>query len=209
VTSTWRPVISNIILYSVYSCFQILIRIGFDLEKTFIINSSSILLEVKDSLNKRNILLLLVAVLAVGAVGIYTVYANSEDGLLDLEGCGFPAMRGWRFHNRRGMELLSEEQRGELAFEIQGLIESKMEEWGIERPEPLLTEEQRTEIRAGIAELRESEATREDIQAYITEKLAEWGIELPEMPERHQRGRGFGRMGKGPRCFMKPDPNGE
>ena len=154
-------------------------------------------------------MLLLVAVLAVGAVGVYTVYADGEEILPDAVGDGFSAMCRGGFRNRKGMGLLSDEQRSELASEIQGLIESKMKGWGIERPEPLLTEEQRSEIRAGIAELRESEATNEEIQAYITGKLAEWGIELPEMPERPQIGQGFGRRGKGPRSFMKPDPSGE
>ncbi len=43
-----------------------------------------------------------------------------------------------------------------------------------------LTEEQRTELDALVAELKEGEATREDIHAAVGVKLQEYGVTLPE-----------------------------
>ena len=141
---------------------------------------------------------MLIAVLAVGTVGIYTVYADGEDGLLDPDECGLPVRHGWGFRDRMG--LFSEEQRSELNSEIQDLIESKMEGWGIERPEPLLTEEQKTELEALISDLKTGEATCTEIQNAVKMKMTEWGIELPEMPQKNQC---FGRF-TGRRQRMMP-----
>ena len=165
------------------------------------------MIEVKNNLNKRSLLLLLTAVLAIGTLGAYYVYAEGEEIIPKLEGSLIPFRFRWGACNMMGQ--LSEEQRSQLAADIQDLIATRMEEWGIERPEPLLSEEQRSELRAGIQELREAEATKEEIHEYITEKFAEWGVDLPEMPERHQEGRRFGKRGKGPRCFMKHTSNGK
>jgi len=80
-----------------------------------------------------------------------------------------------------------------------------MEEWGIECPEPLLTEEQRSELKAGIQELRDSGATVEEIREFFTETLIGWGVELPEMPERPYRRPFSGFRGKGSRCFTESE----
>lgn len=57
-----------------------------------------------------------------------------------------------------------------------------------------LTEEQRTELRALIGELREQGVEREEIRQAVREKLKGWGIEVPEGGEgRH----GFRRFGRG------------
>ncbi len=129
-------------------------------------------------------LLLAVTAIAIGSVGIYTVFAQGEDPTLNQEKDG--SMPMLRFGTGRKIGYLNEEQRKELATDIQALIESKMEKLGIERPEPLLTEEQRTEIKTIIYEMRTANATVEEIREAVKEKTIEWGIELPEMPLRDQ-----------------------
>lgn len=134
-----------------------------------------------------------VALLALSMIGIYAVSAEKEDvsTSIDSEGRGFFAMRGWRLPFGRVMRNLTEEQRNELASEIQDLISSKLDEWGIEPPEPFLTEEQRSELKAGIEGLRKAGATMEEIREFIDGKLEELGVELPENLGRFQRGFSF------------------
>jgi DNA-binding transcriptional MerR regulator len=148
------------------------------------------------SKTSKAVLLCAVALLALSFVSIYIVSAENEDesASIDTEGGGFFAMRGWRMPFGRVMGNLTEEKRDELASEIQDLISSKLDEWGIEPPEPLLTEEQRSELRTGIEQLRENGATPEEIREFIAENLEEYGIELPEWPNdscRFQRGGRF------------------
>ena len=147
---------------------------------------------MKNDLNKKSILFLVVVALAISSIGILTLYAQGEDQPLNSEECGVRPL--WRFGNRYAFGMLSEEQRQELANEINNLIESKMEEWGIEPPEPLLTEEQRTELKALIDELKAANATLEEMREAIKAKIYEWGIDLPEKPQRGQCfGKFFGR----------------
>jgi hypothetical protein len=56
-------------------------------------------------------------------------------------------------------------------------------------PKPFanLTEEQQTEIRSLVEDLRTGGATREEIRGAVNGKLGEWGIEVPERPERPER----------------------
>ena len=113
------------------------------------------------------------------------------------------------------MRNLTGEQRNELASEIQQLraqirarIRSKLEEWGVQPCERLLTEEQIEELRTGIQALKDLNATSEDIRDYVQGKLDEWGVEAPALggcgggfAMRSQMGRrsrgGFSRRGSG------------
>jgi hypothetical protein len=100
------------------------------------------------------------------------------------------------------MEALTEEQREELLSEIQALVSSKFEEWGIEPPEPLLTEEQHEQLKNLITEMREAEATPEEVKEAVKELLEEFGVELPprgELPP----GKFAGRGGFKCRCRMQ------
>lgn len=45
-----------------------------------------------------------------------------------------------------------------------------------------LTDEQKTELKALVAGLREAETSKEDVRAAVEAKFTEWGIELPERP---------------------------
>ena len=149
---------------------------------------------------RKALTLCAIAVLALSIGGVYSVYAETQDdaGTAELEGCGLFAWKGWGMPFGRMMGTLTEEQRNELASEIQDLVSSKFEDWGIEPPEPLLSEEQRSELRAGIEELREGGATSEEIRDYVAEKLEEWGVELPEMPYYAWRFMRRGRFMNGP-----------
>ena len=131
----------------------------------------------------KAVLLCVFAVMALSIGGIYAVSAQNEDdgASVDTDGRGFFAMMWRRMPFGRMMGSLTEEQRNE----IQDMIASKLEEWGIEPPEPLLTEEQHDELRTGIEELRASDATPEEIKEYIAGKLEAWGVELPDRPIRH------------------------
>ncbi len=109
----------------------------------------------------------------------------------------------------RGPQLdLTEEQKQELQQlrqelldsgasreEIHKAIREQLEMWGIEPPErPVgprsprlnLTEEQREELKKLRADLRESEATPEEIHDAIRAQLEEWGVELPESRMGHR-----------------------
>ena len=149
---------------------------------------------------RKALVICAIAILALSIGGIYSVYAEIQDdgGITDLEGWGFFAGRGWGMPFRRMMGTLTEEQRNELASEIQDLVSSKFEEWGIEPPEPLLSEEQRSELWAGIEELKEAGVTPEEIRVYVAEQLEEWGVKLPEMPEDACRFHRRGRFKNGP-----------
>lgn len=158
---------------------------------------------MKESLNKNRKALLIctVAVLALAIGGIYSVSAENQEEGSDANGWGFFAMRGWGMPFRGMMESLTEEQRNELATEIKELVESKFEEWEIEPPEPLLSEDQRSELQSGIEQLKENGATQEEVREYIVGKLEEYGVELPERPEGSCR---FQRRGR----FMNGLPGG-
>ena len=161
---------------------------------------------MKESLNKkRNALILCtVVVLALAIGGIYSVSAENQEEGSDANGWGFFAMRGWGMPFRGMMRSLTEEQRNELLTEIQELMESKFEEWEIEPPEPLLSESQRSELQAGIEQLKEDGATPEEIGEYIAEKLKEYGVELPERLQGYCRFQGRGHFMNGhPRCFRR------
>jgi hypothetical protein len=151
--------------------------------------------------NRKALLICTVAVLALAIGGIYSVSADNLEEGSDANGWGFFAMRGWGMPFRGMIESLTEEQRNELATEIQELVESKFKEWEIEPPEPLLSEDQRSDLQDGIEQLREDGATPEEIREYIDGKLKEYGVELPRRPEGHCR---FQRRGR----FMNGLPGG-
>lgn len=142
---------------------------------------------MKNSLNKKGKGMLLTSVLLISlAIGVYAVSAENNEGAPeDTGGRRFLAMRGWGMHFRRGMGSLTEEQRNELSSEMHDLITSKFEEWGIEPPEPLLTEDQREQLKSLISEMREADAAPEDIRKAIEELLDEFGVELPPLEGLH------------------------
>jgi hypothetical protein len=150
---------------------------------------------------RKSLLLCAVIALAVVAGGVWTVAAEDAetDSACEWEGLGFPLMRGWGRPFGAVFGSLSEDQRSELASEIQGLISSKLEEWGVEPPEPILSEEQRDELRSGIDDLREAGATPEEIREYVAGKLEEWGVDLPEPPMYSGRFQGDGPAFRGRR----------
>lgn len=124
---------------------------------------------------------------------------------------GGEGKRGQRPHHPPFFDQLTEEQKAELRGLIDGMREAgasredvhaavreKLEGWGIEVPErpgpgecrgrrseifKQLTEEQRKEIRDTFREMREAEATREEIRSAIREKLESFGVELPDGEE--------------------------
>jgi len=106
------------------------------------------------------------------------------------------------------MSQLTDEQKAELQQLLEPLrgseatpeetrdaISAKLEEWGIEIPEPneqqrpeprwmsQLTDEQKAELQQLLDSLRESGATQEETREAMNAKLQEWGIELPAPPE--------------------------
>jgi len=107
-----------------------------------------------------------------------------------------------RFGERRGgfWSKLTEEQReivkqtiremrenDATREEIREAVAELLEGWGIEMPEPhrppfwdQLTEEQREIVKQTIKEMRENDATREEIREAVAELLEGWGIEMPE-----------------------------
>jgi hypothetical protein len=151
---------------------------------------------------------IIVLVLSIGA--IYAVNADGgEQGLeKDHEEGVFP-LRGWRMRFRAFKGSLTEEQRNELASEIEDLIALKCEEWGLELPEPLLTDDQRYELREYVNELRDGGMSPQEIREKVAEKLEEWGVELPEFPEHSCRFQRRGRFLKKPFGGMWKDQPGD
>lgn len=149
----------------------------------------------------KAVILCVFAVMALSLGGIYAASAqNEDDGVSeDAEGIGFFAMMRRCMPFGRMMGSLTEEQRNE----IQDMIASKLEEWGIEPPEPLLTDEQRDELRNGIEELKGSDATPEEIKEYIEGKLEAWGVELPERSIRQGLFQGKGAAFHGRRGCLR------
>jgi len=106
------------------------------------------------------------------------------------------------------MSQLTDEQKAELQQlldslresgatpeEIRDTINAKLEEWGIEIPEPSdqqrpeppwmsqLTDGQKAELQQLLDSLRESGATPEETREAMNAKLQEWGIELPALSQ--------------------------
>lgn len=156
---------------------------------------------MKQSLNRtrKALLLCTVAVLALTVGGVLTATAADQDDATSDESNGFflHAFRWMRGLGGNMFGSLSDEQRNELSSEIKALISSKFEEWGIEPPEPLLSEEQQTELQEGIEQLRENDATPEEIREYIAGMLESWGLELPERPMNQGRFLGNGAAFQG------------
>lgn len=150
---------------------------------------------------RKSLLICAIVALAVVAGGVWTVAAEDaeEDSACEWEGLGFPLMRGGGRSFGTVFGSLSEDQRSELASEIRDLISSKLDERGVEPPEPILSEEQRDELRSGIEDLRESGATPEEIREYVAGKLEEWGVDLPEPPMHRGRFQGEGPAFRGRR----------
>jgi Spy/CpxP family protein refolding chaperone len=92
-------------------------------------------------------------------------------------------------------------QDGAAKPEIHDAVREMLSDYGIEFPErprsprhrdgrgrphfefmSQLSEEQRKEIREMVQEMRDQDATREEIRAAVEQKLAGWGIELPGPP---------------------------
>ena len=90
--------------------------------------------------------------------------------------------------------LIEELKASEASREdIRAAVHARFAEWGIERPEApigphagmrgsLLTQDQRVELHALMAELRAAQASREAMHAAVQARLAEWGIERPDVP---------------------------
>jgi len=148
-------------------------------------------------LGKRNkaVLLASVALIALVLGGVWMVAADEvEDIAADGEDQSCRCMWTLRGRLANAWSVLSEEQRSELASEIQALIAEKFEEWGLDPLQledlPLgrfegrgfmskLTEEQRSELISEIQALKDAGATCEEIQELITRKFEEWGLEPP------------------------------
>jgi hypothetical protein len=134
----------------------------------------------------------IIIALALSVGGIYAVYAEGGDQGITGDGEGIFPMKGLGMPHRGFWGSLTEEQRNELRSEIRDLVESKLDEWGIEPPEPLLTEDQRAELQEYIEDLKEEGYSPQEIREKIAEKLESWGVELPEPPINrrcHRRGR--------------------
>jgi DNA-binding transcriptional regulator YhcF (GntR family) len=102
---------------------------------------------------------------------------------------------------REALRTMVEEMREADASheEIRSAVHEMLEGWGIEIPEgrgkrgeqrgrmkevfEQLTEEQRKAIHDKVVEMREADATREEIRAAVREMLESFGIELPEGAE--------------------------
>jgi len=136
----------------------------------------------------------IILALALSVGGIYAVNAGIAEQGITGDGDGFFPMGGWRMPHRGFWGSLTEEQRNELHSEIRDLVESKLDEWGIEPPEPLLTEDQRAELQEYIEDLREEGYSPQEIREKISEKLESWGVELPEPPINNCRFRRRGRF---------------
>lgn len=134
----------------------------------------------------------IVVVLFLTLVLIASSFARSGRGAHDQQ------------HNR-GANLLTDEQKQELHTLISGMredgatrddikeaVDALFAEWGIETPnwgegrggrqgfgDPQLTDDQRDILKSTIADLREAEATREEIRAAVEALYAEWGLEMP------------------------------
>jgi hypothetical protein len=87
---------------------------------------------------------------------------------------------------------------GATREEIRDAVHEKLTGWGIEIPEhpgrgecrghrgeifKQLTEEQRRAVHDLVREMREAEATREEVRAAVREMLESFGIELPDGEE--------------------------
>ena len=107
---------------------------------------------------------------------------------------------------------LTDEQREQLHTTVQGLREQDatpeeihdavaalFQEWGIDMPEnfpgrmgqngfncPRLTDEQREQLHATVQDLRDKDATREEIRAAVDALFDEWGIERPQHDPGHK-----------------------
>jgi hypothetical protein len=88
--------------------------------------------------------------------------------------------------------------------EIRAAIKALFDGWGIEMPErgfhragagfgDLLTDDQRDMLHATVQDLRDKDATREEIHAAVQALFDEWGIEMPERDFRGPHGR-FGDL---------------
>lgn len=96
----------------------------------------------------------------------------------------------WRLLTERQKRILRKAIRelkaqGASRKEIKALIKQYLKRWGIKLKKRykklkhfwrILTEEQRTELRQAIKELKEQGATKAEIRALIKKYLEEWGI---------------------------------
>jgi hypothetical protein len=122
---------------------------------------------------------------------------DEEKGVVNEGWKPFLGMSMFTGGHLNARSALTEEQRNELASDIHDLISSKYEEWGIEPPEPILSDEQRSELKEYIEGLREERYTPKEIRELIAEKLKEWNIDLPPLPEIPCRFRPGSRFMKG------------
>ena len=141
------------------------------------------------------------------------VQAKFEEWGIEMpppKGFGGKGHRG----GHRGMQHLTEEQRqtiqemvqhlrqnGASREEIHQAIQAKYEEWGIDMPvrglerfAELLSEAQFAELEAAVAELRENDASREEIHAAVQALFDEWDIEMPPPAGRGPHGNGHPGM---------------
>lgn len=93
-------------------------------------------------------------------------------------------------------------EEGATREEIKTAVDALFTEWGIDIPDnpghwgqkgrkgrkgfsdPQLTDEQREALRTLIQEMKEAEATRDEIKAAIEALYTEWGLDMPERKER-------------------------
>ena len=150
-------------------------------------------------MNERNAIIL-VAILAIGALLgsiVPTIHAFNV-GEEKSGSCNLTEAQKEEIKQAIG----DMKEAGASKEEIKTEIIAKLERWGLEVPECLplpqrnrrlgqqslgeLTEDQREEIKQIINDMREDDASREEIKEAIDSKLGEFGIEVPEkkMPQR-------------------------
>ncbi|NIA31008.1 MAG: T9SS type A sorting domain-containing protein [Actinobacteria bacterium] len=97
-------------------------------------------------------------------------------------------------------------EKGATREEIHAAVDQLFDGWGIEKPQmhqgfkgcrgaghkPQLTDEQRETLHTTIKEMRDQDATRDEIHAKVAEIFQEWGIEMPENRDGHFGHKGFG-----------------
>ncbi len=154
-------------------------------------------------MKKRNLMLRMAGIIAIGfAIGFLSMASTSF--------AQRPGHQGKAQFGQQMFPNLTQEQRqtvqetvqslrekGATPEEIRAAVGKLFDEWGIEKPQmrqgfkgrrgaganghkPMLTDEQRETLHSTIKEMRDQNATRNEIHAKVTELFQSWGIEMPE-----------------------------